>query len=83
MRGAAVYFTQRALMKTAEDTAGLDAELKMAMQEACDRIAKGIPFTKQERERAAAEIARIREENAAIFGIQNVVVDAVRESRNP
>ena len=45
------------------------------------RIAKGIPFTKQERERAAAEIARIRDENAKIFGVQKVVVDAVRESR--
>jgi hypothetical protein len=69
-------------MKTAENTAGMNPELKAAMQEACDRIAKGTSFTRQEREKAAAEIARIREENAKIFGIQNVVVDAVRQSRN-
>jgi hypothetical protein len=71
------------MMKLAQVFTGMDPELKAAMQEACDRIAKGIPFTKQERERAATEIARIREENARIFGVQNVVVDAVRESRNP
>lgn len=53
------------------------------MQEACDRIAKGIPYTREQREQAAAEIARIRVENAKIFAVQNVVVDAVRESRNP
>jgi hypothetical protein len=68
-------------MKPAEEFTAMDPELKVAMQEACDRIAKGIPFTRQERERAAAQIARIREENAKIFGVQNVVVDAVRESR--
>ena len=70
-------------MKTTEEFIGMDPKLKAAMQEACDRIANGIPFTRQERERASAEIARIREENAKIFGVQNVVVDAVRESRNP
>ena len=69
-------------MKTVEAITEMDPILKAAMQQACDRIAKGIPFTRQERERAAAEIARIREENAKIFGVQNVVVDAVRDSRN-
>jgi hypothetical protein len=69
-------------MKTEEESTGMATELKAAMQEACDRIAKGARFTKQERERAAAEISRIREENARIFGVQKVVVDAVRQSRN-
>ena len=69
-------------MNVTEEIAGMDPELKAALQSACDRIAKGGSFTKQERERAAAEIARIRKENATIFGVQNVVVDAVRESRS-
>lgn len=69
-------------MNVTEEIAGMDPQLKASMQSACDRIAKGISFTKQERERATAEIARIRNENAKIFGVQNVVVDAVRESRN-
>jgi hypothetical protein len=68
-------------MNFTEEIAGMDPRLKAAMQAACDRIAKGGSFNKQERERAAAEIARIREENARIFGVQNIVVDAVRESR--
>ena len=68
-------------MQTTNAIAGMTPELRAAMQSACDRIAKGGSFTKQERERAAAEIARIRAENAKAFGIQDVVVDAVRESR--
>ena len=68
-------------MQTTDEITGMDPKLKAAMQEACDRIAKGIPFTRQERERAAAEIARIREENKKLFGVQNVVVDAIHESR--
>jgi hypothetical protein len=79
----ALQLTWRIIMKTAEEITGMDPQIKAAMQEACDRIAKGIPFTNEERERAAGEIARIREENAKIFGVQNVAVDAVRESRNP
>jgi len=69
-------------MNTTEEIAGMDPELKAAMQAACDRIAKRGSFTQQERERAAAEIARIRTENTKIFGVQKVVVDAVRESRS-
>jgi hypothetical protein len=65
-------------MNITEEITGMDSKLMAAMQSACDRIAKGISFTKQERERAAAEIARIRTENARIFGIQDVVLDAVR-----
>ena len=56
--------------------------IKASIQEKCDRIAKGIPFTREEKDRAAAEIDRIREENAKRIGIQNVAVDLVREMRN-
>ncbi len=52
------------------------------VQAVFERIAKGIPFTKDERDRAAAEIDRMREANAKRLGVQNVAVDLVREMRN-
>jgi hypothetical protein len=60
----------------------MDPALKAEMQEACDRIAKGILPTMAERKAAAARIDRMREDNAKLFGIQDVTLDAVRESRN-
>jgi hypothetical protein len=69
-------------MKTTSENTGMDRALKAEMQEACDRIAKGIFPTKEERQAAAARIDRMREENTTLFGIQDVTLDAVRESRN-
>jgi hypothetical protein len=69
-------------MNTAADIAGMDPALKAEMQEACDRIAKGILPTMEERKLAAAKIDSMREENAKLFGIQDVTLDAVRQSRN-
>ena len=60
----------------------MDPALKTEMQEACDSIAQGVYPTMEERKAAAVEIDRLREENARIFGTQNVTLDAVRESRN-
>ena len=36
----------------------------------------------EERKAAVGRIDRMREENAKLFGIQDVTLDAVRESRN-
>jgi hypothetical protein len=69
-------------MKTVEENTGMDPALKAKMQEACDRIAKGIFPTMEERKAAAARIDQMREENAKLFGIQDVTLDAVRESRS-
>jgi hypothetical protein len=69
-------------MKTIDQLPGIDPDLKARMQEACDRIAKGIYPTTEERLKSAANIDRMREENAERFGIQNVAVDAVREWRD-
>ena len=69
-------------MKTKAENTGMDPVLKAQMQQACDRIAKGIRATMQERKAAAARIDRMREGNAKLFGIQDVRLDAVRESRN-
>ena len=69
-------------MKTIADNTGMDPALKADMQAACDRIAKGIFPTVEERKAAAARIDRMREENARLFGFQDVTLDAVRESHN-
>jgi len=69
-------------MKTTAEITGMDPALKAEMQEVCDRIAKGILPTMEERKAAAARIDHMREENAKLFGVQDVTLDAVRESRN-
>ncbi len=69
-------------MKTTAETTGMDSTLKAEMQEACDRIARGILPTMEERQAAAARIDRMRKENARLFGIQDVTLDAISESRN-
>jgi hypothetical protein len=69
-------------MKTIAEYPGMDPALKAEMEEACNRIAKGILPTMEERKAAAARIDRLREENAKLFGIQDVTLDAVRESRS-
>jgi hypothetical protein len=69
-------------MKTTAENAGMDPALKAEMQEACDRIAKGILTTMEERKAAAAKVDCVREENAKLFGIQDVTLDAVCQSRN-
>jgi hypothetical protein len=68
-------------MKTLDQHNGIPADLMAELQQACNRVAKGIPFSKEERMEAARRIDRRREENAKRLGIQNVAVDLVRESR--
>jgi hypothetical protein len=69
-------------MKTTAVTTSIDPALRAETQEACERIAKGILPTMEERKAAAARIDRMREENAKVSGIQDVTLDAVRKSRS-
>ena len=69
-------------MQTLEQPTGMDPDLKAKMQEACDRIANGIHPTMEERKAAAARIDEMREANVKLFGIQNVAIDLVRQSRD-
>ena len=69
-------------MDTAVESPGMDPSLKAEMQAACDRIARGILPTMAQRKAAAAKTDRLRAENAGLFGVQDVTLDAVRESRS-
>ena len=68
-------------MKSTAENPGMDPTLKAELQQACDRTARGILPTMEERKAAAARIDRMREENARLFGVQGVTLDAVRASR--
>jgi hypothetical protein len=82
MEGCSQNISRNTTMKTIAENTGMDPALKADMQQACDRIAKGIFPTMEERKAAAARIDRMREENARLFGIQDVTLDAVRQSRH-
>ncbi len=69
-------------MKTVDETIGMDPDVKARMQDACDRVSKGIPISPEERKAAAARIDQMREANAKRLGIQDVALDLVRQSRD-
>ena len=69
-------------MKTMDPTTGIDPQMKAQLQEACERLAKGIPFSDEEKAEAAARMDRLREENRRLFGEQNIAVDLIRETRD-
>ena len=69
-------------MKAIAENILTDPVLKAELQRACDRIAHGILPSMDERKAAAARSDRMREDNARLFGIQHVTLDAVRASRN-
>jgi hypothetical protein len=69
-------------MKSTAENTGMDPALKAEIQQACNRIASGVLPTMEERRAAAASIDRMREENAKLLGIQDVTLDAVRQTRN-
>ena len=69
-------------MNATANITGMDPNLKAQMQQACDRIASGILPTMDARKVAAVKIDRMREENAKLFGTQDVTLDAVRKSRS-
>ena len=67
-------------MNAIDQINGLDPDLKSELQKACDRLAQGIrnpDAARKSRER----MARAREELRRRIGIQSIVVDLVRQSR--
>lgn len=69
-------------MSTTAEYHSMDPALKAKMQAACDRIANGVLPTMEERKVAAAQIDRMREDNAKLFGVQDVTLNAFRASRS-
>jgi hypothetical protein len=69
-------------MNTTTERGDMHPALKAGLQEACDRIAEGVLPTMEERKAAAAQGDRMREENAKLFGVQDVTLKAVRQSRD-
>jgi hypothetical protein len=69
-------------MNTTTEKVGMDPAVKAEMQAACDRLARGVFPTMTERKATASRVDRLRAENARLFGIQDVTLDAVRESRS-
>ena len=69
-------------METVKDPAGMDPIAKAALQEACDRIARGIPSTRDEKIEAIEAMNRMRERIRQRTGVQSIAVDLVRQSRD-
>jgi hypothetical protein len=69
-------------MKSAEELAGMDPEVKAKLQEVLDKVSKGILFTPEEKESALARMDRMREANRQRFGETNVAVELVRQGRD-
>ena len=69
-------------MKTIEAIPGMDPELRAKLKEALDKQAKGIPFTRAEKDEACQHMDRIREENRKLFGEANIAVELIRQTRD-
>jgi hypothetical protein len=69
-------------MKTIDDVPGsIPDDLKAALREAFDDIAKGI--RRPDKIKAACEhMDRIREENRKLFGETNIAVELIRQTRD-
>ena len=69
-------------MTTLDQISGMDPQVKEELQEACDKLANGIPFTADEKAKARDRINRIREENRRLFGETDIAVPLIRETRD-
>jgi hypothetical protein len=68
-------------MKNTVTIPGMDPTVKAKLQEALDKLAKGIPFTPEEKEEACQHMDRIREENRRLFGESNIAVELIRSGK--
>jgi len=69
-------------MTTIEQFTGIDPQAKAELQEACNKLAGGVPFTDDEKAKARERINRIREENRKLFGESDIAVQLIRETRD-
>ncbi len=67
-------------MMTIEETTGMCPS--PAFQATCDRVAQGIPFSREEQDAAMKRMELIREAIRKAHGIQDIAVELIRESRD-
>ena len=68
-------------MTTSEVNTGIPDDVKAELQEALNDLANGV--RRADKVKAArAHMDRIREENRALFGEQNIAVELVRQTRD-
>ena len=67
-------------MTITENMIGADPAVELRV--ALDKLAKGIPFTPEEKDAALRRMNRIREENRKLFGETNIAVELVRQARD-
>jgi hypothetical protein len=68
-------------MKTTETVPGIPEEVKAQLRHTLDDLVKGI--RRPDRMKAACErMDRMREENRELFGVQNIAVNLIRETRD-
>jgi hypothetical protein len=69
-------------MKNTVTIPDMDPTVKAKLQEALNKLAKGIPFTPEQKEEACQHMDRIREENRRLFGESNIAVELIRQTRD-
>ncbi len=67
-------------MNTLDETAGMDPAMKAEMQAACDRLVRGVRDPEEAR-KSRERMAQAREEFRKRLGVQKIVVDLVRQTR--
>ena len=69
-------------MKTIEEIAAMDPKTKAELQDVCERVARGVAPTREEKLGAIASLNELREAIRKRIGVQNVAVDLVRQFRD-
>ena len=68
-------------MNTTETAAGIPEEVKAQLRQTLNDLVKGV--RRPDKMKAACErMDRMREENRKLFGLQNIAVDLIRETRD-
>jgi hypothetical protein len=68
-------------MKVIQPSVCISTELMAELQEAADKLARGERDPEVAKE-GAKRMDRMREENRRLFGVQNIGVDIIRQTRD-
>jgi hypothetical protein len=80
--GEAVFDLSETLnMNMIDQAPGVDSQAKAELREACDRFVRG-SIDPEAARRSRERMAKAREEIRKRLGVQNIVVDLVRQARD-